>query len=87
MDIESKRERASSEEGADDLRATTETAQGAADALFKDLQVRGALPGQRVLLHPSPEPLVGIQFGGIGGEGVDVPCGGGVGAAGPGSLL
>ena len=54
------------EEGTDELRPTSEAAQGPADALFEDFQVGRALSTEGVLFHPSPQPFVGIQFGGIG---------------------
>ena len=36
--------------------------------MFEDLQVGRALSRERVLFHPGPQPLVGIQFRGIGGQ-------------------
>lgn len=59
------------EEGADHLRASSQTAQSQADAVFQPLQIGRALPGQGVVFHPSPQPFVGIQFRGIGGQAVD----------------
>jgi hypothetical protein len=58
--MRSKRERASSEEGADDVRVVSEAAQGAVDALFEDFEVGGALAGQGVLFHPGPQALVRV---------------------------
>ena len=34
--------------------------------MFEDLQVGRALSRERVVFHPGPQPLVGIQFRGIG---------------------
>ena len=79
----SKRERASSEEGTDDLRAASEAAQGPAEALFEDLEVGWALAGERMLFHPSPQPLVGIEFGGVGGQPIDAQAGLVLGEGGP----
>ena len=48
------------------MRSASEAAQGPADALFEDFEVGRALSREGVLFHPSPQPLVGIQFGGVG---------------------
>jgi hypothetical protein len=45
------------------VRAGSQTAQGATDALFEDLEVGRALAGEGVLLHPGPQPLVRIESG------------------------
>jgi hypothetical protein len=63
------------EEGANDLRSASEAAQGRADALFKDGEVGRALPGEGVLFHPSPQPLVRVEFGGVGGQPIDTQPG------------
>ena len=72
----SKRDRASWEEGADDMRPASEAAQGETDALFEDFEVGRALAREGVLFHPSPQALVGIQFRGIGGQTIHPQAGG-----------
>src|SRR5712691_3295632 len=52
--VQSKRERAGSEEGANDVGAAAQAADRAADAGFQHWQVRRAQPAQGVLFQPSP---------------------------------
>ncbi len=58
------------EEGTDDARAPSEAEEGVADTRLEDLQVGRALAGEGVLLHPSPQPLIGIEFGRVGRKAV-----------------
>jgi len=39
--------------------------------VFEAFQIRWALSGQRVLFHPRPQPFVGVQFWGVGGQTID----------------
>ena len=39
--------------------------------MFEAFQIRWALSGQRVLFHPRPQPFVGVQFWGVGGQTID----------------
>ena len=48
------------------MRAVPEAAQGEANAVFEDFQVRRALSSERVLFHPSPQSLVRVEFGSVG---------------------
>ena len=57
------------------MRSASKAAQGETDAPFEDFQVGRALAREGVLFHPSPEPLVGIQFRGIGRQAIDPQAG------------
>src|SRR5882672_9626630 len=65
-----KRERAGLKEGANDVRAASQTADGPADAGLQHRQVRRAQPTQGVLFQPSPQPFVGVEFGGVGRQAI-----------------
>lgn len=66
--MRSKREKAFSEEGADEIRPTS---QGEANARFEDLGTGRAPSHQGALFHPSPPPLVRVQLVGVGRQAVD----------------
>ena len=66
------REKAAVEEGADELRLSSQAAQGQADAVFEEVQMGRTEPGQGVLFHPSPLAFVGVQFRGVSGQAIHV---------------
>jgi hypothetical protein len=66
--LDSKRERASLEEGTDEVGAATEAAHSHSDGLAEDSQVGWAQSTEGMLLQPGPEPFVGVELGSVGGE-------------------
>ena len=59
------------EEGADQVGAGAEAAHRLSEAGLEGAQVGWAEAGEGVLLEPSPEPLVGIEFRSVGGQPVE----------------
>jgi hypothetical protein len=57
-----------------DVGTGPQTAQRAADALFEHFQIERALAGERVLIHPSPQPLIGVEHGSVSRETIDAPA-------------
>ncbi len=82
------------EEGADEVGVTAQAAHRLAEAGLGDGQVGWTEAGEGVLLQPSLEPFVGIEFGDIGRQTViaeaiavfDEPGVGSVGAMGAGPI-
>jgi len=62
-------------EGADDLRSSAEAAHGEADAVLQNFQFGRAQSRERMLFHPSPQPLARVQLGGARGQAIDVKAG------------
>jgi len=56
------------EEGTNDVRVAAQPADGCADTFLQHAQVGRAQAAQDVLFQPGPEPFVGVQLRGVGGE-------------------
>lgn len=59
------------EEGADDLRAATQAADGEADGWLQHSEIWRAEPARSMLFQPGPEQLIRIEFRSIGGQAIN----------------